>query len=86
MRPTSRGEALDVEVGLLDFGLVGAAVLLERQVVLLLLARGQGPLLQLLLVPVHLELVLVHLLVAAEDLVLGVVQALLLVVAAGGFI
>jgi len=38
----------------LDFGLIGSSELLEGKVVFLLLAGGKCPLLQLLLVPVHL--------------------------------
>lgn len=48
------GELLDVECELLDLGLVRAPVLLKSQVVLLLLPCSQSPLLQLLLIPVHL--------------------------------
>lgn len=73
------GELLDVEGQLLDFGLVGTSVLLEGEVVLFLLSGGEGPLFELLLVPVHLELELVHLLVGLEDHVLDVVEAVLLV-------
>ena len=73
------GEFLDLEGELLDFGLVGAAELLESEVVFLFLAGGKGPLLQFLLVPVHFELELVHALVRLEDHVLNVVQAVLLV-------
>lgn len=73
------GELLDLQRQLLDLGLVGSAILLEREVVLLLLARRERPLLQLFLVPVHLQLVLVHPLVRLEDRVLNVVQPVLLV-------
>jgi hypothetical protein len=40
---------------------------------------GERPLLELLLIPVHLKLELVHLLVRLEDHILDVVQAVLLV-------
>ena len=73
------GELLDLEGELLDLGLVSASVLLESEVVLLLLAGSEGPLFELLLVPVHFQLKLVHLLVGLEDHVLDVVQAVLLV-------
>jgi len=73
------GELLDLQRELLDFGLVSAAVLLEGEVVLFLLTGGEGPLLQLLLVPVHLEFELVHAFVGLEDHVLDVVEAVLLV-------
>ena len=66
-------QLLDGQVHLLDLGLVGAGVLLQGEVVLFLLARGDGPLLHLLLVPVHLQLEGVHPLVAAEDAVLSYV-------------
>ena len=73
------GQFLDLEGELLDLGLISASELLEREVVLFLLARGERPLLQLLLVPVHFELELVHALVRLEDHVLDVVQSVLLV-------
>ena len=47
-------------------GVAHLRVLEERQIVLFLLARGEGPLLELLLVPIHLELELVHAFVALE--------------------
>jgi hypothetical protein len=43
------------------------------------LSRCQRPLLQLLLVPVHLQLELVHVFIRFEDRVLDVVQSVLLV-------
>mmetsp|Transcript_5315 Transcript_5315/g.17663 ORF Transcript_5315/g.17663 Transcript_5315/m.17663 type:complete len:548 (-) Transcript_5315:704-2347(-) len=70
------GHLLDVEVQLLDARLVRPLVLEQSQIVLLLLPRGQRPLLQLLLVPVHEELELVHLLVPAVHLVLERVHLL----------
>ena len=73
------GQLLDVQGQLLDFGLISTAILLEGQVVLLLLSGSEGPLLELLLIPVHLKLELVHLLVCLEDHVLDVIQAVLLV-------
>ena len=72
-------EFFDLECQLLDFGLVCATILLKGEVVFLFLAGSERPLLQLLLVPVHLQLELVHLLVGLEDHVLDVVQAILLV-------
>ena len=73
------GQLLDVQGELLDFGLISTAILLEGQVVLLLLPGSEGPLLELLLIPVHLKLELVHLLVCLEDHVLDVVEAVLLI-------
>lgn len=54
-----------------------ALVLLQSQVIGLFLPVRKHPLFHLFLVPVHLHFVLVHFLVALEDLVLQVVQALL---------
>ena len=73
------GELLDLERQFLDLGLISTAILLERQVILLLLSGGEGPLLELFLVPVHLKFELIHLLVGLEDHVLDVVQTVLLV-------
>ena len=70
---------LDLQSQLFDLSLISSAELLQGQVVLLFLAGGKCPLLQLLLVPVHLELELVHPLVRLEYHVLNVVQAVLLV-------
>ena len=68
-----------MEGELLDFGLVSTSELLKSQVIFFFLARSKGPLLQLLLVPVHLELELVHALVRLENHVLNVIEAVLLV-------
>lgn len=73
------GQLLDLEGKLLDLGLVSTAVLLEGEVILLLLSGGEGPLFQLLLIPVHLQFELVHALVSLENHILNVVQAILLV-------
>jgi len=70
---------LNLKSELLDLGLISTAELLEGEVVLLLLAGGKSPLLQLLLIPIHLELELVHTLVGLEDHVLDVVESILLV-------
>ena len=70
---------LDLKGQLLDLGLISSSELLQGQVVLFLLAGGKSPLLQLLLVPVHLELELVHSLIGLENHVLNVVQTVLLV-------
>jgi hypothetical protein len=70
---------LNIKGEFLDFGLVSTAILLEGEVILLLLSGGKGPLLKLLLVPVHLKLELIHLLISLEDHVLDVVQAVLLI-------
>jgi hypothetical protein len=73
------GQLFNVKGEFLDLGLISAAILLKSEVVLLLLSSGKSPLLELLLVPVHLKLELVHLLIGLEDHVLDVVQAILLV-------
>lgn len=73
------GQFFDLKSQLLDFGFISPAELLQSEVVFLLLSGGKRPLLQLLLVPVHLELKLVHAFVGLEDHVLDVVQAILLV-------
>lgn len=70
---------LDLKSQLLDFSLISATELLKSQVVLFFLAGGKRPLLQLLLVPVHLQLELVHPLVGLEYHILNVVQPVLLV-------
>lgn len=70
---------LDLQRELLDFSLVSTAELLKREVVLFFLAGGESPLLQLLLVPVHLQFELVHALVRLKDHVLNVVETILLV-------
>mmetsp|Transcript_6561 Transcript_6561/g.18354 ORF Transcript_6561/g.18354 Transcript_6561/m.18354 type:complete len:346 (-) Transcript_6561:3-1040(-) len=84
LRRVLERELLDREREFPDLGVVCAAILFECELVLLLLPRGNGPLFELLLVPVHLEFELVELLVAPHelvgegvDLVLGVVQDLL---------
>lgn len=69
----------DLKGEFFDFGFVRSSILLQCQVVFFLLAGGQGPLLELLLVPVHFELELVHAFVRLEDHVLNVVQAVLLI-------
>ena len=73
------GQLLNLEGQFFDFGLICTSVLLQRQVVFLLLASGQSPLLQLFLIPVHFELELVHAFIRLEDHVLNVVQSVLLV-------
>lgn len=73
------GELFDLKCELLDLGFVGASVLLECEVIFLFLPGCKRPLLQFLLVPVHLQLKLVHTLVGFKDHVLNVVQAILLV-------
>ena len=70
---------LDLESQLLNLGFIGTAELFKREVIFLFLAGSECPLLQLLLVPIHLKLELVHPLVGFEDHVLDVVQSVLLV-------
>ena len=69
----------DLKGQFLDLGLISSSELLKRQVVFLLLARGKRPLLQFFLVPIHLQLELVHALICLEDHVLNVVETVLLV-------
>ncbi len=73
------GKFLDVEGQLLDLGLIGSPVLLQREVVLLLLPGSERPLLELLLIPIHLQLELIHLLVCLEYHILYVIKSVLLV-------
>ena len=73
------GKFFDLKGQLLDLGLISSSELFKSQVVLLLLARGKSPLLKLFLVPIHLQLELVHALVRLEDHVLNVVETVLLV-------
>ena len=73
------GKFLNIEGEFLDLGLVSTSVLLECEVILLLLSSSECPLFELLLIPVHLKLELIHLLVGLEDHVLDVVEAVLLV-------
>lgn len=70
---------LDLKSKFFDFGLVSSSVLLESQVIFLLLACCQCPLLKFLLVPVHFKFKLVHAFVRFEDHVLDVVEAVLLI-------
>lgn len=77
------GQLLDLERQLLDLTLVRAPVALERHGVLLLLLSGHGPLLHLILVPIHLQLEAVHLFVALEQERLDGAELALEVVAFG---
>lgn len=72
-------QLLNLEGKLLNFGLVSTTVLLESEVVFFLLTGGESPLLQLFLIPVHLEFELVHALVSLENHILDIVEAILLV-------
>jgi hypothetical protein len=72
-------QLLYLQVELAYLGVVLLAIFLEGHVVLLLLLAGNRPLLQLLLVPVELQLDLLHLLVDSEDAHLDVVEPLLVV-------
>ena len=73
------GELFDLEGQLLNLGLISSSEFLKSEVILFLLAGGKSPLLQLLLIPIHLELELIHALVGLEDHVLDVVESVLLV-------
>lgn len=77
--PDFDSQFLDLQSQLLDLGFISASVLLKSEVVFLLLSSGEGPLFELLLIPVHLEFELIHALVGLEDHVLDVVQTVLLV-------
>jgi len=72
-------ELLNVQSKLLDLGFISSAILFQSKVIFLLLSGSQGPLFQLLLVPVHLQFELIHLLIRFENHVLYVVQPVLLV-------
>mmetsp|Transcript_36979 Transcript_36979/g.102768 ORF Transcript_36979/g.102768 Transcript_36979/m.102768 type:complete len:336 (+) Transcript_36979:1838-2845(+) len=65
---------------LADLRVIGTAVLLKCELVLLLLPGSYGPLLQLFLVPVQLQLVLVELLVASHELIRVAVDLVLRIV------
>jgi len=69
----------DLKSQLLDLGFISTAEFFKSQVIFLLLAGSERPLLQLLLVPIHLQLELIHSLVGLEDHILNVVQPILLV-------
>ena len=73
------GKFLNLKGKLLDFGFISTSEFLQGQVIFFLLARGKSPLLQLLLIPVHLQFELVHALVSFKDHVLNIVQSILLV-------
>jgi len=73
------GKFLDVKGEFLDLGLVSPSVLFECEVILFLLSGSECPLFELLLVPVHLKLELIHLFIGLEDHVLDVVETVLLV-------
>lgn len=72
------GQLLDLQVQLPYLGVILFPVLLEGDVVFLLLLASDGPLLQLLLVPVQLQLDLLHLLIHSEDAHLDIVESLLM--------
>jgi len=67
------GKFFNLECKLLDFGLICSSILLKGEVILFLLSGSKGPLLELLLIPIHLKLELIHLLVSLEDHVLDIV-------------
>lgn len=71
------GQLLDLQVEFPDLGIILLPVLLQGDVVFLLLLASDGPLLQLLLVPVEFQLDLLHLLIHPEDAHLDIVQSLL---------
>ena len=71
-------EFFDLEVQFFDLGFITSFIFLQCEGVFLLLSGSEDPLFEFLLVPVHFKLVLVHLLVSAENLILDVIQALLL--------
>ena len=61
------GQFLNLERQLFDFSLISPSVFLKSQVILFLLSGSKSPLLEFLLVPVHLELVLVHFFIRLEN-------------------
>jgi len=61
------GKFLDLKGKFLDFSLISSSILFESEVIFFLLPGSEGPLFQFLLVPVHLELVLVHFLISFEN-------------------
>ncbi len=71
------GVFLDLEVELAVFGLILPHVLFEGDVVLLFLFGGQRPLVQLLLVPVHLKLKLLQFFSMFKNLGLDLIEPLL---------
>ena len=64
---------------LLDLGLICSSVLLKSKIIFLLLSGSEGPLLQLLLIPVHFKFELIHLLIGFEDHILNVIESILLI-------
>jgi hypothetical protein len=58
---------------LLDFGLICSSVFLKSEVIFLLLSSSKCPLFELLLIPVHLKLELIHLFIGLENHILNVV-------------
>ena len=72
-------EFFDLKGKFFDFGLVSSPVLLQSQIIFLLLACCQCPLLKLLLVPVHFKFKLVHSFVRFKNHVLDIVETVLLI-------
>jgi hypothetical protein len=73
------GGLLDVANELCDLFVVEAAILLKSKVIFFLLSSSERPLLELLLIPIHLKFELVHALVGLEDHILNVIESILLV-------
>ncbi len=73
------GQLFDLKSELFDFGFVSTPILLKSEVVFLLLSGCESPLFELLLVPIHLQLKLIHAFIGFEDHVLDVVKTVLLV-------
>jgi hypothetical protein len=70
---------LYIECEFLDLSLICSSVLLKSQVIFFFLSGSQSPLLKLFLVPVHLQLELIHPFIGFKDHILDVIQSVLLV-------
>lgn len=73
------GQFFNLKCQLFYLGFICSSVLFKSQVIFFLLSSSKGPLLKLLLIPIHFKFKLIHFLVSLEDHVLDVVQPILLV-------
>jgi len=64
---------------LFNFSFISSSVFFKSQIVFFFLASCKCPLLQLLLVPIHLKFELVHALICLEDHILDVIKSILLI-------
>jgi hypothetical protein len=67
------GKLFNLKSELFDLGLVCPSIFFKSKVILLLLSGSKSPLFKLLLIPIHFELELVHLLISFKDHVLNVI-------------